>query len=187
MSQRIAVPSSYDVAEWLSERANAEGRALDGLRLQRLLFLAQAHFAAITGGARLMPSVFVSSEHGPVEPNLLRALQADSENNSTTAPVNAFLKGIWRAYGDTAPSLLDRQVVDCAAAQAAANQGINIEITIDAMAHSFEGAPQNGDLLAAMRAAGPSRSVGGDGATVAIPKVHRGKPVERWTPGTRRG
>jgi len=184
MPSRIAVTSSHEVAEWFRERSEAEGRMLDGLRLQRLLFLAQAHFAAISGGNKLMPSVFVSSDRGPIEPNFLKDESGADQRADVVAirePIVAYLKGIWHHYGDAEPKRLDVVAADSAAARKAAAAGANTEISVETMAEAFADAPENPDLLSRLRGANVAPA-----ARTAIPRFHRGKPVARWNPGMKR-
>ena len=48
------------------------------LKLQRLLYLAQSHYGGQHDGAPLMPSLFVVSEVGPLEPSLYRTIEHES-------------------------------------------------------------------------------------------------------------
>ncbi len=81
-----AVSSSFDVAFWFIDRGRADHQQLSSLKLPRMLFLAQAYFAASTRGEHLMPSVFVVTEQGPVEPNLLRLFDNTVPAIETTTP-----------------------------------------------------------------------------------------------------
>ena len=70
-----ASATSLDVAVWFLDRARADDTYLQPRKLQCLLFLAQAHFAAAYGGRPLMPSFFIVDEGGPMDPNLYRILE----------------------------------------------------------------------------------------------------------------
>lgn len=70
MALAPAARSSLAVAPWF-QRAAAQSRVvLTPTKLQRLLYFAQARFAAEAGGARLMPAVFLATAFGPLEPNI---------------------------------------------------------------------------------------------------------------------
>ena len=50
-----ATSSIFDVAHWFVERARFEDSYLQAQKLQRLLWLAQGHYAATYHGRKLMP------------------------------------------------------------------------------------------------------------------------------------
>ncbi len=56
-----AVRSTLDVALWLMARADSAGERLQPQKLQRLLYLSQAHYAGAHDGAKLMPAVFLAT------------------------------------------------------------------------------------------------------------------------------
>ena len=83
--------------------ARAERTDVSPLRLQRLLFLAQTYFAGSTHGGRLMPSFFIASRAGPIEPNIARIRNLESSMIEVSEPskaVSDFLEGIWQAFGE---------------------------------------------------------------------------------------
>lgn len=98
-----AVASAFFVALWFCRRAAQEGIALQPMKLQALLFLAQAGYAAQTAGRVLMPAVFVADERGPIEPNVECVLATGWLGEGTDmliAPaIEVALEQIWRLFG----------------------------------------------------------------------------------------
>ena len=64
------VSSTFDIAHWFLQRGELGRVFVSPLKLQRLLYLAQANYAGRHDGVPLMPSLFVVSEVGPFEPNI---------------------------------------------------------------------------------------------------------------------
>jgi hypothetical protein len=98
---RPATPNSFDVAIWLLERARSEDTYLQPRKLQCLLFLAQAHFAAAYKGRVLMPSFFIMDDAGPIDPNLYRALEngrPEVSEKPLDEEIVVFLDAVWRRY-----------------------------------------------------------------------------------------
>ncbi|HJN61437.1 MAG TPA: hypothetical protein QF630_10380 [Alphaproteobacteria bacterium] len=69
------VSSTFDIVHWFLQRGELSHVYVSPLKLQRLLYLAQASYAGQHDGAPLMPSIFVVSEVGPLEPNIYRAIE----------------------------------------------------------------------------------------------------------------
>ena len=67
-----AVRSTMDVALWMHFRAESAGEILKSQKLQRMLYLSQAHYAGEHGGAKLLPATFLATEGGPMEPNIFQ-------------------------------------------------------------------------------------------------------------------
>jgi len=174
-----AVDSSFDVAIWLVARARAERTDVSPLRLQRLLFLAQAYFAGPTHGGRLMPPFFIASRAGPIEPNIARIRNLESamiEVSELSKAVSDFLEGIWQAFGALSNDRLDQTVLSGAPVKAAMRLDPPGEITIDAMAEFYGGGGTRPQTVTASGA--PKQAT--------IPRFHRGRPVSKWVPGQRR-
>lgn len=96
-----AVRTALDVAIWFLDRARAEDCHLPFQKLHRLLYLAQSHFAAQTGGM-LIPAIFLAEDMGPTEPNLQRLL-ADGRPDeimieAPTGRIRDFLESVWLRY-----------------------------------------------------------------------------------------
>jgi uncharacterized phage-associated protein len=179
---RPAAASSFDVATWLLNRARHERQPMPSPRLQRLLYLAQAHFAGATDGQRLMPSVFIVTKRGPLEPNLIRVHDLGAaiiEVESLRQPVVEFLDGIWMAFGGLPQEQLNAMVMDSSPVKAALKAGIGSVISERAMADS------HGE-----KRVGAASVVPGSGlrrGRSKVPRYHRGKPVSRWVPGQKPG
>lgn len=175
-----AVSSSFDVAFWFIDRGRADHQQLSSLKLQRMLFLAQAYFAASTRGERLMPSVFVVTEQGPVEPNLLRLFDNTVPAIETETPrpaVVKFLEGIWQTFGGRALKELDEIVTTSPPVRDAMQAGANTEITPTALFDHYRGDKTQGAVV---------QKVKPDAEKITIPKTHRGKPVTKWVPGMKK-
>ena len=144
-----AVSSSFDVAFWFIDRGRADRQQLSSLKLQRMLFLAQAYFAASTRGERLMPSVFVATEQGPVEPNLLRLFDNTVPAIETATPraaVVKFLDGIWRTFGARTLAQLDEIVISSPPVRDAMKAGAEVALPGNAVLH---GEPLGDDVFLA--------------------------------------
>ncbi len=175
-----AVSSSFDVAFWFIDRGRADSQQLSSLKLQRMLFLAQAYFAGSTRGERLMPSVFVVTEQGPVEPNLLRLFDNTVpaiETATPREPVVKFLEGIWRTFGALTLARLDEIVISSPPVRDAMQAGANTEITPVALFNHYRNDKTQGAVV---------QKVKPDADKAAIPKTHRGRPVTKWVPGTKK-
>ena len=57
-----AVESCFEIAFWFLDRALNDGEYLQPPKLQRLMYLAQAYFAVVQNGAKLMPATFVAHD-----------------------------------------------------------------------------------------------------------------------------
>lgn len=174
-----AAESTFDVAVWLVARARADRAELAPLKLQRLLFLAQAYFAGSTHGSQLMPSQFITSRSGPLEPNIARIRDLQTpliEVQELRKPVADFLEGIWQAFGALPADRLDQTVLASAPVEAAMRRNEPCEITIQSMAEFYGGGGLRPQTV---------NSRGDQRAT--IPKFHQGRPVNKWVPGQKRG
>lgn len=168
---RPAAATSLDVAIWFFERARAEDTYLQPRKLQCLLFLGQAHYAASFSGRRLMPSVFVFDDGGPMDPNVYRAFE-NGRPDFTVTPlsdtVTAFLDAIWRRYRTADPLRLDHVIASHGKAEGAIQRRDGSEVTLAAMRRMFsfdENAPPSATQPKVMR-------------------LHTGKKVtvKKWTP-----
>jgi hypothetical protein len=137
-----AVRSTLDVALWLMARADSAGERLQPQKLQRLLYLAQAHYAGAHEGAKLMPAVFLATELGPLEPNIFYLLQGGEPKMVYADPsgaVEEFLMGLWDRYGPRpAEDLLTTIAADGAYALAL-KAGRNTEITPEIVSAGYGG------------------------------------------------
>jgi len=142
---RPAAANSFDIAFWFLERARAEDSYIQPRRLQCLLFLAQAHYAAAYGGRRLMPSVFVFDQAGPLDPNLYRAFEHGRPKVTETPideAVKVFLDAIWRRYRNDDALRLEQIVSRAGKGEAAIEACDGSEITLPMMRRMFGTAPK---------------------------------------------
>lgn len=131
-----AVASSFDVAEWFIRQSKHDRVHLSPLKLHRLMYLAQVGYARRTAGDALMPSMFVASELGPIEPNLYRAFEHGTPKIAVRDPseqVRGFLLLIWHKYGGEPIDALNRLTSDDAGFKLATASGIGSEITLAMM------------------------------------------------------
>jgi uncharacterized phage-associated protein len=164
-----ASATSLDVAVWFLDRARTEDTYIPPRKLQCLLFLAQAHFAARFGGRPLIPSFFIVDEGGPMDPNLYRILEngrPDFTQTPLPEEVQTFLGAIWRRYRDADALRLDQIIARQGANEEAVTRRNRSEITIEAMRRMFgrDGTSRN------------------DGPKVARTYYGREVTVTRWTP-----
>jgi|TARA_B100000029_G_scaffold295235_1_gene288570 uncharacterized phage-associated protein len=89
-----AIRSTLDVAFWFQNRAESAGERLAPQKLQRLLYLSQAQYAAVNKGRKLMPATFIVTEYGPLEPTIYHVFENGPPQLKALAPnarVEAFL------------------------------------------------------------------------------------------------
>ncbi len=169
-----AVDSTFDVAFWFADTALEQNEYLQPQKLHRLLYLAQAYYAAAFNGAKLMPATFVADGMGPLEPNVYRAFakgRPDVEADLFLDPeVEMFLDGIWRRFGHHSAERLTRMVKKTVAFKQALKRGDRAEIGFESMLLSFARAEETPAVNQVIR-----------------PKMvltHTGKsvPVRAWVP-----
>ncbi len=132
-----AIRSALDVAVWFEARAEQGGFRLAPLKLQALLYLAQATYAGAKDGRRLMPSLFVAGPVGPVEPNLYVILELGLPNIVPATPsreVEACLSHIWRRFGRLSAADLGRLIEADGQGANRLNEVKNREIPLSEMA-----------------------------------------------------
>ena len=82
-------------------------------KLQRLLWLAQGHYAATYHGRKLMPATFVAMTIGPREPNIYRAYELGRPALPDMLPpeeVIGFFDRLWGRFGHHSAEHLDKLV-----------------------------------------------------------------------------
>lgn len=174
--------SVFDVAFWLIDRALDDGEYLQPQKLQRLLYLAQAYYAVMARGRKLIPCMFIASGMGPLEPTLWRAFEhgrPQVDYQKIPAEVQPFLDSLWRKFSPHSADYLSRLVMSHPPYQQAYALGRRSEITVEAMVAYYgrrQGQSDGQDLKAAP---GLDR--------VLRPRVMRsqtGKPVSvsAWSP-----
>ena len=170
-----AVDSAFDVAFWFADTALNHNEYLQPQKLHRLMFLAQAYYAITNDRKKLMPSLFVASEMGPIEPNVYAAFSKGRPDIEVTLfmpeGVEEFLDTIWRRFGHFSADRLTKMTKATDAYKQARQKGKRAEITMDSMILAFSRAQET-----------PAAD------QVFRPKVLRtqsGKPVtvKAWVPG----
>jgi uncharacterized phage-associated protein len=137
---RPAAPTSFDIAIWFLDRARADDSYLQPRRLQCLLFLAQAHFAASHEGRPLMPAFFVVDDSGPLDPNVHRTLQngrPEFEEAPLDPEIVKFLTAVWTRYKNADALRLDQLIARRGADEDAVCNRDQSEVTLLAMQRMF--------------------------------------------------
>jgi uncharacterized phage-associated protein len=179
----------FDVAAWLMDRAMQDGEYLQPQKLHRIMYLAQAYYAAASKGQRLMPAIFVTSTFGPIEPCTFRAFEnGRPELQIRPIPVTQkhFLDSVWRRFGAHTVDYLNRMIGEHSPYLEAQMHGLRGEISLDSMVEFYG------------RQRPSTEASQGSGATRAPPTVeqvmrprvmrsHKGKPVNvhPWMPKKR--
>jgi len=149
-----ATRSGIDVSFWFLERAASERIAMSLPKLRWLLYLAQAHYAIMREGAKLMPATFLVGEDGPMEPTLDLVFQAGIENPWTPTmsdTAEAFLEGFWKRFGALPAVALHKLVVGDPAWKKAQETGPGSEIHVELQRSGKPGAKHPGPALPATR------------------------------------
>ena len=96
------ITSIFDAVKWFLTIAEEDGTYLSPLKLNCLLYLSQAYYAAAKPGMKLMPAHFVAHDLGPIDPNLYRVMEQRNLNifyEKITGEALLLVKGIWKKYG----------------------------------------------------------------------------------------
>ena len=135
------VSSSFDIAHWFLQRGELSRTFISPLKLQRLLYFAQAYYAGRHDGRPLMPSLFVVSEVGPLEPNIHRAIEHEPPKISVRElpeEIMDFVEMIWEKYGMRPIDALNRLIMqDPAFKEIEARDGLQAIIDLEAMRRHY--------------------------------------------------
>ena len=138
----MAIRSTVDVAFWFQNRAQSAGERLAPQKLQRLLYLSQAQYAALNKGRKLMPATFIVTEYGPLEPTIYQVFESGPPQLKALAPsarVETFLMIIWQRFGaHTADDLVEIIKSDGVYDATLEENGRNAELAIDALAAAYQ-------------------------------------------------
>ena len=198
------VSSTFDIAHWFLQRGELGQTYISPLKLQRLLYLAQAYYAGQNDGQPLMPSVFMVSEVGPLEPNIHRAIEHEAPKVSVSdipEEIMDFVEMIWSKYGARKVDALNRLVLqDPAFKEAEAQSGLQAIIGLDVMQKHY--APRKAaaaprkiperlpaeipDFLADIIAAARDEARAVEAGETETPENNR-KGVTEWIPGVAPG
>ena len=174
---RPAAPTSFDIAIWFLDRARAEDTYLQPRKLQCLLFLAQAHFAAAHEGRALMPSFFVIDDSGPLDPNVHQTLQngrPDFAESEIVPEIVKFLVAVWDRYKNADALRLDQLIARRGADEEAVCNRDQSEVTLLAMERMF-GAGGSGKSKSKIT-----------GPTLAETATGRKVTITKWTPARKK-
>lgn len=172
-----AVRSTLDVALWLMARSESAGERLQPQKLQRLLYLAQAHYAG-AHGAKLMPATFLATELGPMEPNVYFLFAQGAPKMVYADPtgiVEDFLNSLWDRYGLRPAEDLLTTIASDGSYALALKSGRNTEITVEMLSAGYGG-------KGTVKVKGGVPSAPEPGMWTAD-----GKRATKWIPGTKRG
>ncbi len=139
---RPAIRSTFDIVAWLEERSAQTGAVLKPPYLMKMLYLSQVVYASEHNGAKLMPATFLSTDAGPIEPDLFLALEQGIALDNAVSPadhVEAVLLAVWEAYGKAKPEELGKALSSDTAIRAASKRGRNSEILLDEMKAAYPG------------------------------------------------
>lgn len=171
------VRNAFDVAFFFTDTALNDNEHMQPQKLQCLLFLSQAYYAAAFNGRKLMPAVFIADERGPIEPNVYVAFSRGRPNVDVDLflplEVESFIDSIWRRFGHLSTDRLVDMAKQTSAYKQTRTRGDRAEIPLDAMRLSF------------------SRAETAPGVSQVVkPKIYRtqsGKPVtvKPWIPGAK--
>lgn len=179
------VASSFDVAFWFMDRAREHDEYLQPQKLQRLLYLAQAYFAAAHNGRMLMPAVILADTLGPVEPSVFRMFEGQipgMERRRLPDLADRFLDAIWRRFGQHSADYLNKLIAGHAPYAEALAKGERSVITLKAMA-LFYGRKDKG---------GEASSGAPSVESLMPPRMMRSQSgqavtVKSWAPPSRKG
>ena len=162
------VRSTLDVAFWFAAAAQEFRVRLQPMKLQYLLYLSQARYAAANEGAALMPATFIVTPEGPIEPNIYYLFESGPprfEAEPPQAQVEDHFRQIWNRFGKRTAAELAAIVKADQAFCHAADDGDGTVIEF----------PKTGPE----KPAKARREVSGIVGMVTA----SGQPVRRWVPG----
>lgn len=191
---RPAFQNGLEVVAWFNQQGRDSSVRLRPRQLQMLLYIAQGLYAAANHGGMLMPSRFVATSSGPIEPNLYAVLQEAIDPlpaKEIAQRAEACLNLVWKKFGTMPISELEEFVASDRACSAVAAAAPGAEIPLSDMADSFYDRMIGGGRR-------PSETLGDEGqqtlaersaiptADSSVPRMTPdGKIVKKWVP-TRR-
>ncbi|PHQ70452.1 MAG: hypothetical protein COB93_05500 [Sneathiella sp.] len=193
---RPTTRSSFDILYWLRAAAQASGRPVDPAFLIKLLYFAQAVYAAGHEQRKLMPATFLATDAGPIEPDIFLALEQGFSLNTAVA-LNAdaeeTLTTIWQICRDKSDTELDLILYHDAAMKAALSRGRNSEIILAEMAAAYKtGWPALGNENAFNKFPDGTAFEASCSTLKAAPNAHQevrftadGRSVTKWIPSKR--
>jgi len=179
-----AVETCFEVACWFLDRAADDREYLQPQKLHRLMYLAQAYFGVLQGGAKLMPATFIAADEGPIEPTVFRAFTR-GRPMIDLKPIDEvprhILDSVWRQFGAHSADYLNKLIKRHPPYADAFGAEPGAEILFESMVDFYgtQGLTRRPSATAVSDAPAPGK--------VLRPKVlrnHSGKPVNvnRWMP-----
>jgi|TARA_R100000455_G_scaffold11406_1_gene4787 hypothetical protein len=190
---RPAARSTFDILHWLAAQDWPRGRVDEPAHMIRLLYLAQALYAAGHKQRKLMPATFLATAAGPMEPDIYIALENGLKLTKALEPsteVENFLISFHKVFRDFAKVELDLLFARDSALRAAMARGRNAEITLADMASAYvKGIPapsgNTQSLMPGLNAAGRSDIDAAPNAKQEVRFTADGRSVTRWMPKKR--
>ncbi len=145
---KTLVLTSLNAVNWIYRMAYLDNLRIQPMLVQRILYLSQAHYAALTNGRMFIPAVFVATHEGPVEPNLFQILMYGIlESGITPQPPSQegidYLEVVWRKYGHHSAKHLLKLIVRDGVFSEVKDNTI---ITLDRMMWGYKHGPESGKV-----------------------------------------
>lgn len=183
-----ALKTSLQAVAWFNAKASEARLRVPPRKMQMLLYIAQALYAAVNGAQALIPSVFVASSLGPQDPNLYDILEraGDSAAPADLEPrAEACLTLVWRRYGALAIDELEAFVADDGVVKAVRQSAQGAIIPLGLMAENYRRSMID-PVMGAKAEAQSSLPAATDEPLPGLPKMTSdGRPIRRWTPKRR--
>lgn len=198
-----ALKNSLLAVAWFESQGAETGRRIPPRKMQMLLYIAQALYAAVNGCRLLIPSVFVASAMGPQDPNLYDILEnaKDLPKPKELEPrAEACLTLVWRRFGSMGVDELDSFIAHDGVMEEARQTATGAILPLPALAEAYRRTmiePAQAEQAARARAAGaapaaarpepvPTTVPEPEGLPDNVPRMTMGgKPVKRWAPKRR--
>ncbi|WP_281019456.1 MULTISPECIES: hypothetical protein [unclassified Minwuia] len=198
-----ALKNSLLAVAWFEAKGTEAGRRIPPRKMQMLLYIAQALYAAVNGCRLLMPSVFVASTMGPQDPNLYDILE-----NAKDLPMpkelepraEACLTLVWRRFGGMGVDELDNFIAHDGVMEEALQTATGAILPLPALADAYRRSmiePAQAEQASRARtgqvientpisAPIPEPIPEQEGLPDNVPRMTMGgKPVRRWAPKRR--
>jgi|GEM_PF-3066675 len=198
-----ALKNSLLAVAWFEGKGADAGKRIPPRKMQMLLYIAQALYAAVNGCRLLMPSVFVASTMGPQDPNLYDILEnaGDLPKPKELEPrAEACLTLVWRRFGGMGIDELDNFIAHDGVMEEARQTATGAILPLPALADAYRRSmiePAQAEQATRARtgqvigntpiyAPIPEPIPEQEGLPDNVPRMTMGgKPVRRWAPKRR--
>ncbi|MDF1732604.1 MAG: hypothetical protein P1U49_13945 [Minwuia sp.] len=198
-----ALKNSLLAVAWFEGKGADAGKRIPPRKMQMLLYIAQALYAAVNGCRLLMPSVFVASAMGPQDPNLYDILEnaKDLPKPKELEPrAEACLTLVWRRFGGMGIDELDNFIAHDGVMEEALQTATGAILPLPALADAYRRSmieqaqteqaarARTGQVIenTPISAAIPEPIPEQEGLPDNVPRMTMGgKPVKRWAPKRR--